>query len=312
MRQLEKRVFQTLEIAENQWQAQAEKLDAALQSNALILQKAVEQAQFTEQQSTSIAARLNVMREAQANLRAKAWIALDKANDAMSGKKGRAARNGSTDTEQLRNQLSQWFESAQHSLERTRALLRAGATTLKQDFQAIDATKSEDNLLEVLPDIGRQIARLTQHKDRALSDNLHWRNLTMAQAYEKARVVQIALDSVVETTRIMVGEWYGKVLSVLDRQIQTQELQREHAKTNLERANAAHRQASLGSAPSMPTQKISQKTKLEEQIALLNAAVMDALPGNTESTRSGSPQLPRAHPSSESENAPITALRIAG
>ena len=55
-----------------------------------------------------------------------------------------------------------------------------------------------------------------------------------------------------------------------------------------------------------------QKTKLEEQIALLNAAVMDALPGSAESTMSGSRQLPRAHPSSDRANAPSTALRIAG
>ena len=310
--QLEKMVFQSLETLENQWEAQSEKMNAALQSSALMLQKAVEQAQSAEQQSASIAARLRLMREAQVTIRAKAWMALDKANDAIAGKKGRAERSVSPDTEQLCRQLLQRFDSAQFSLESTKALLRAGATALKQDFQAIDATKSEDNFLEVLPDIGRQIARLTQHKDRALSDNLQWRTLTLAQAYEKARVVQIALDSIVETTRTMVGEWYGEALSALDRQIQTQELQREHAKTHLDRTKAAHLQASRAIAPGLPTQRISQKAKLEEQIALLNAAVMDALPGSAESTMSGSRQLPRAHPSSDRANAPSTALRIAG
>lgn len=310
--QLEKTVFKSLEILENQWEAQAEKMDTVWQSNALMLQKAVEQAQSEEQHSAGISARLNVMREAQANLRAKAWTALDKANDAISGKKGRATRNGSPDPEQLRHQLVQWFESAQHSLESTRALLRAGATALRQDFQAIEAAKSEGIFLEVLPDIGKQIARLTQHKDRALSENLNWRTLTMAQAYDKARAAQIALDSIVEATRTMVSEWYSKVRSALERQIQTHALQREHHQMRLDTATDAHRQSRLANALGMPTQRISQKAKLEEQIALLNAAVMDALPGSAESTVSRSRQLPRAHPSSDRANAPTTALRIAG
>jgi hypothetical protein len=134
----------------------------------------------------------------------------------------------------------------------------------------------------------------------------------MAQAYDKARAAQIALDSIVEATRTMVSEWYSKVRSALERQIQTHALQREHHQMRLDTATDAHRQSRLANALGMPTQRISQKAKLEEQIALLNAAVMDALPDSAESTVSGSRQLPRAHPSSDRANAPTTALRIAG
>jgi hypothetical protein len=281
--QLQKHATAPLEALETDRQTETEKRLEAKRSSEQFVEKARRQAATTARDAQDRIGAINAIREAQLSLRSKVWAALDKANEAIGSTKAPSSGHTATSPEQLRLQLLQWFDIGRHSVDSADALLRAGAIVFAKEFQKISTEKIAEKLLLELPRPSAQVERLAQHKTRCLGHQSRWDALTMPQAYEKARIAQIALDSIVESTRSQATEWFAKALAVIDAQAHLFLQKQQRNAALLETVVAAQYQ--IGEPQTRPLQSIvnAQKTKLDEQIGLLNAAVMDALPMPTES-----------------------------
>lgn len=72
----------------------------------------------------------------------------------------------------------------------------------------------------------------------------------MPQAYEKARIAQIALDSIVESTGSQATEWFAKALAAIDTQAHTHHQKQHRNAALLETVVAAQYQ--MGESQSRP------------------------------------------------------------
>ena len=104
----------------------------------------------------------------------------------------------------------------------------------------------------------------------------------MSEAYEQARIAQIGLDSILETTRTQTSVWFEKILNAIDTQSQAYLQKHQRNARLLEQLNAPNYQPDKELTSNGQNDDGVQKLKLEKQIELLKAAVMDALTMGTE------------------------------
>jgi hypothetical protein len=257
---------------------EVEKKLAARRASQGLVRKARDQAGIASQQCFDHLSQLAVIRTAQLNLRAKVWAALDGTNKAMRMTKRTEARDQEGGPDLLRLILLEWFDLGKRSLESASALLKVGAVIFVQEFQKHSIEKSIDRFLADLPNVQSQMERLARYKNRYLDAQLPWTPLTTSEAYARARVAQIALDSVLEATRTQTAKWFESTLEAINAQYQIQIKKQERHHNLLETLSAAQYQTSDEATLGVRYQCADQKTMLDQQIELLNAALKDALP----------------------------------
>ena len=280
--QLKQQTLAVLDTLVRDRHLRTEKLGAARQNRQRLVDKARNQAASVAQQSLEYVSQLNALRHAQLNLRVKVWAALDEPNQMMGLTKARTARRIQTGPDQLRLLLLEWFDVGKQSLEVVGALTRAGATIFAKEYQVHSKKNPVDKVLGELPNVQPQIERMIQHKNRNLSGQLRWESLTMSEAYEQARIAQIGLDSILETTRTQTSVWFEKILNAIDTQSQAYLQKHQRNARLLEQLNAPNYQPDKELTSNGQNDDGVQKLKLEKQIELLKAAVMDALTMGTE------------------------------
>jgi len=275
--QLHHQVAAQLSAHEAAHQIETKKAVAQWKTQNALIEKVCRAAAARKQHLQNSSEALHVVREAQLKLRSKVWAALDNVNAVFGSTRSPAVTHTLKHPEQLKKQLLEWFAAAQQSLDSTAALLRAGASVLVPEIQKLCVEEPAVELLPQLPDVRQQLTRLRQYQFRVSEKTVQWQSLTLTEAYEQTRVAQIALDSIVETTRAMVTQWFGQVLLVIDRHIQAIAAMQAQVAHSAGQARNTQEPSPYPIDAGYSEGLQIQKTKLDEQIALLNATVMDAL-----------------------------------
>jgi hypothetical protein len=275
---LQQQVLTQLEAKEDAFRLEQEKTDDQIKYRKALQEQARQDALVSSKQLLDQSRALEAVRSAQIKLRDKVWATLDKADETFRQSGPRAVAHANNNPEQLKAWLMACLDSAQQNLESVHTLLRVGASVLAPELEKYCPLHSKKTLLETLPDVRQQIQRLMQHRHRITEKAIPWKSLTMPVAYEHVRLTQIALDSVVEGVRGLATQWFTRVLAAIDAPLQAN-AQKQAVAAQILAQEASPIEPHL--EPTTTEKKAlleSHKRKLEEQIALLNAAVMDALP----------------------------------